>query len=172
MSADDAFSGSGPSEPTDGHGGVANATNDNSAGVGSGCQGRHDHGFETGPKHLLAYARSLRDKLVINSYQGGRAGVVCSPRASWEIVPTYLGGSDAIMNSAAAAKPHGDECVTRGDGLAGPRWLAADHQVAQGHEPDGVSVVVNDDGARDLEPYQQTHRVAREHIGRQGQHRL
>ena len=67
VSADNAFSGSGPSEPTDGHGGVANnnaanATNDNSAGVGSGCQGRHDHGFETGPKHLLAHVRSRRDK--------------------------------------------------------------------------------------------------------------
>ena len=63
MSADNAFSGSGPSEPTDGHAGVANNnapndTNDNSAGVGSGRQG---HGFETGPEHLLTHVHSLRD---------------------------------------------------------------------------------------------------------------
>ena len=50
MSADNTFPRSGPSEPTDGHAGVANnnapnATNDNSAGVGSGCQGGQGHGF-------------------------------------------------------------------------------------------------------------------------------
>ena len=49
MSADNAFSRSGPSEPTDGHAGVANNnaandTNDNSAGVDSGCQGGQGHG--------------------------------------------------------------------------------------------------------------------------------
>ena len=47
VSADNAFSRSGPSEPTNGHAGVANnnAPNANSACVGSGCQGGQGHGF-------------------------------------------------------------------------------------------------------------------------------
>lgn len=50
--------------------------------------------------------------------------------------------------------------------------LTPDHEVVEGYEADGAAVAVNYYGAGDLEAHQQTHRVAREHVRGQRQHRL
>ncbi len=54
------------------------------------------------------------------------------------------------------------------DAASAPRRLTPNHQVVQRHEPDGAAVAVDYYGAGDLESYQQSHRVARQHVWRQG----